>query len=323
MTKAQEILSLAKHWWDSLAPVKQNNGLPAKGTVAGALVVLERLKTKYVLDLDQHRAKRGQSQIEGAGKSSTQKILAKFGETRKFLEEGGRTNRGLAGEIGRLLDTLKSARLENLSTDERNRILTEVQEFLVSKVGEYFSRERVKFTYNPANTAWHCVHIILETAREGGKEGPVAQYLVGAKLTLRFPNINIRNDSYSASDAQSGSPGDFLVNDTAFHVTVAPNLGHWEKCEQNIGMGYNAYLLVPDRILVGTRQIAESMLPGQITTQSIESFVAQNLEELSVFSKGTLVGGLRRLLETYNERVDQVESDKAMLIEIPRNLESQ
>lgn len=113
-----------------------------------------------------------------------------------------------------------------------------------------------------------------------------------------------------------------MVNDTAFHVTVAPNAGHFDKCKRNIETGYNAYLLVPDRILVGARQNAEGQLPGKITTQSIEAFVAQNLEELSAFSKGELISGFRRILEKYNERVDQVESDKSMLIEIPRNLQA-
>lgn len=323
MTKIQATLNLVEHWWDSLAPVKQNNNLPAKGTIAGALVVLESLKDKYVLDINQHRAQKGQSQIKGVGKASVQKILAKFGETRDFLKEGGRTNRGLAGAIAEMIEALKSAELEGLPADARNDILTEVQKFLVGKVGEYFSRERIKVIYNPAITAWHSVHDFLETARAVGKEGPVAQYLVGAKFALRFPDINIRNDISSAQDELSGSPGDFLVTDMVFHVTVAPNTGHFEKCKRNIEMGYGVYLLVPDRIMVGTRQNVEGFLAGQITTQSIESFVAQNLEELSVFSKGELISGFRRLLEKYNERVGQVEPDKSMLIEIPRNLQNQ
>ena len=49
----------------------------------------------------------------------------------------------------------------------------------------------------------------------------MAQYLVGAKLSIRFPNIEIRNDISSTQDEISGSPGDFVVNDAAFHVTVA------------------------------------------------------------------------------------------------------
>lgn len=209
MTKIQTTIDFVKRWWDSLPPVKQNNNLPAKGTVAGALVVLESLKVKYTLNINEHRARKGQSQLKGVGKASVQKILARFGEMRNFLKEGGRTNRGLAGDIANLLNELKLAGLESLPTSARNEILTEVQKFLVIKVGEYFSRERVKVIYNPANTAWQSIHDILETAREVGKEGPVAQYLVGAKLALRFPDLIIRNDISSAQDELSGSPGDF------------------------------------------------------------------------------------------------------------------
>jgi hypothetical protein len=320
MTVSQKALAIAQSWWDSLVPLKQNNNLPSKGTVAGALVVLERLKEKYTLDINEHRATRGQSQIKGVSKANVQKILSRFGETRNFVKEGGRTNRGLAGDIVSLLKKLQQARLESLTTDVRIQILTEVQEYLVLKVGEYFNRERVKFIYNPEHTAWQSIHAILESAREVGKEGPVAQYLVGAKLALRFPDIDVRNDMSSTQDELSGIPGDFLIGDGVFHVTVAPNLGHFEKCKQNIDMGFSVYLLVPQRRLAGTKDIAEDSLPGRVTTQSIESFVAQNLEELSMFSKDKLRAGFRLLLEKYNERVDTIEPDKSLLIEIPRNL---
>lgn len=320
MTQQQMVINLIEQWWKALEHVPQNNNLPAKGTLAGALVVLERLKTEYVLDIAQHRAERGQSQIRGVSKAKVQEILARFGETREFLKEGGRTNRGLAGALTPLLDALKNAQLDALSRDERNAILTEAQRRLAGKVGEYFSRECIKIAYDPTKTAWQAIHEILAAAKRVGKEGPVSQYLVGAKLALRFPERDIRNDVFSAQDKQLGHPGDFLVGDTVFHVTVAPNSGHLEKCKANVSEGRSAYLLVPDRILVGARQNAENFLPGQITVQSIESFVSQNIEELASFSKGEFVSGFRRLLETYNERVGRVESDESMLIEAPPNV---
>lgn len=322
MNRSEAALQQMKHWWNSLTPIRGNNGLPAKGTVAGALVVLDKLKLEYNLDLNHYRAKRGQSQIEGVGKARTQRILAQFGETRVFVEEGGRTNRGLAGDIATLLEALKQARLEQLSVEERNKILTQLQGFLAQKVSEYFGRERLKFLYNPSYTIWQNIHELLEIARQNGKEGQVAQYLVGAKLALRFPDLIVRNDSYSTSDAPSGSPGDFLINDTAFHVTVSPNQGHWEKCKRNVNLGYSAYLIVPVRISSGTRQYAENFLPSHITVHSIEAFVSQNLDELSIFSKDKLVSGFYQFLIKYNQRVDQIESDKSLLIEIPRNLEN-
>jgi hypothetical protein len=78
---------------------------------------------------------------------------------------------------------------------------------------------------------------------------------------------------------------------------------------------------VPDRILLGAQQNAELVLPDRITVRCAETFVSQNIEELAVFAKGGLISGFRRLLETYNQRVDTVERDKSMLIEMPHTLQ--
>ncbi|MGH7169290.1 MAG: DUF4928 family protein, partial [Gemmataceae bacterium] len=90
-------------------------------------------------------------------------------------------------------------------------------------------------------------------AEETGKRGPVAQYLVGAKLQLRFPDVDVRNECFSAADDPSGQPGDFVVEDTTFHVTVSPTSGHFEKCKRNLQDGRRVFLLVPDSVLAGTR----------------------------------------------------------------------
>ncbi len=62
------------------------------------------------------------------------------------------------------------------------------------------------------------------------------------------------------------------------------------------------------------------MLSGQIGVESIESFVATNIEEISLFLKKKVVHGMRGLLEIYNRRVSECETDKSLLIEIPRNV---
>ncbi|MGH9690037.1 MAG: DUF4928 family protein, partial [Candidatus Acidiferrales bacterium] len=93
-----------------------------------------------------------------------------------------------------------------------------------------------------------------------------------------------------------------------------------EKCKTNLEAGRRAYLLVPDDLLIGTRQNAELLAQGRIAVESIESFVGQNIEELSTFSLGQIAERFRRLLELYNHRVNEVESDKSMLIELPPNL---
>lgn len=318
MDLKKHTLSIFKNWYDNL-PAHKSSGGPAKGTIAAALVVLEHLKTGCNLDLEAHRAPGG-SQIKGASGQAVKKILERFGEKRPFAKEGGRTNRGAPGDIKPLLDALNKSGFDNCAAEQRNIMLHEMQQILVGKVIEFHNKERIKLVYEPSKTTWQAVQSLLAQARETGKEGPLAQHLVGAKLELRFPKIDIGNESYSTADDQLGRPGDFCIGDTAFHVTVAPMPALYQKCQKNIDDGYRIYLLVPDRTLNGARQNADLILPGKIAVESIESFVSQNIEELSDFSKQKLAAGFRLLIETYNKRVYSCEIDKSMLIELPKNL---
>lgn len=314
----EKTLELFESWYSHLTVYKASGG-PAKGTIAAALAVLERLKENYRLEIKAHTAQGG-SQISGASGQAVKKILARFGETRPFAKEGGRTNRGGRGDIKKMLETLKKANLEKLAIGRRNETLNELQRFLVGKVVEFHNRQRIKMVYDSSKSTWQNISDLLSAAHETGKEGPVAQHLVGAKLQLRFPEIKVSNESYSTADEQSGRPGDFYIGDTAFHVTVAPMSPVYEKCKDNLENGYRVYLLVPERAVTGARQNAELMVPGRVAIESIESFVGQNIEELSYFKRDKLRNAFRRLLETYNARVDEAETDKSMIVEIPINL---
>lgn len=217
-------------------------------------------------------------------------------------------------------EVMQRASLGRLSPEDRNNILTELQKILEDRLGEYPSGQRLTMAYDPTKSTRRFIQEILSVAREQGKEGPVAEYLVGAKLQLRFPDIEVRNVSYSTADTQLGEPGDFHIRDTVFHVTVAPMLPVYEKCKSNLDQGLRVYLLVPDSSVAGSRQIAEGIISGRMGVEPIESFVAQNLDELGSFSNAGLRKELLRLFQMYNQRVDDVEADKSMLIDIPQNL---
>ena len=223
-----------------------------------------------------------------------------------------------------LLSSLRPLALDDLTTVERQRVLDDMQGFLVECVIDYFNRQRLDPAYDPAVSTWHAVHEILRKATEAGKSGPVAQHLVGAKLQLRFPELEVANNPASAADQQTGRTGDFQVGDTAFHVTVAPTRDNlFERVRENIQEGLRVYVIVPEERVATARGFAEEQLPSQasqIAVCSIEAFVAQNIDELSTFAKDGLLEGFRALLETYNERVDAVESDKSVLVDIPGTL---
>ncbi|MEN6405623.1 MAG: DUF4928 family protein [Thermoguttaceae bacterium] len=314
-TQAIQVLD---DWYDGLELYQDK--LPAKGSIAAALHVLGRLQPDYNLDISSHVAG-GESQIAGLSAAALKKSLAEYGETRVLSAVGGRSNRGARGDVAALLAAMKSLNLAAQSESNRVKALKAMQRHIVEKyVPLYFSVKRVKATFNINDTTWKFIHSILDNARQSGKGGPVAEYLVGAKLSLRFPKKDVRNKRFSESDVQAGYYGDFQIGNTVFHVTVAPMPELFEKCKCNLEQGLRVYLLVPDAIVIGVRQNTALQVGGRIAVESIESFVATNVDELCEFDGDQLKSGFCKLLEAYNARVDAIELDKSMLIEIPANL---
>jgi hypothetical protein len=301
-----------------LKVVKANKG-PANGSIATALVVLNRLQEYYNLHFNAHVADGGM-QIKGASGRAVASILKSFGEERPFAKEGGRTNRGGPLEVRSLLESLKRLKLEKETKETRNTDLQIMKLFLVDRVKDFHIRQKIKLTFNPVLSTWHIIHNLLAEAIAEGKSGYVAQHLVGAKLQLRFPDIIVSNEGGSTADMQTQRPGDFLIGHTAFHVTVAPMQPVFDKCRHNIRQGFKPFLLVPDSKLIGARQIAEQVREQQIAVESIESFVSQNINEISIFSKDQLTKSFKGLIALYNKRVDEVETDKSLMIELPSNL---
>ncbi|MBI5187224.1 MAG: DUF4928 family protein [Nitrospinae bacterium] len=317
MPQENKSIEAFKEWFQSL---RKFGGFQSKGTISGALVVLERLEKDFNLDIDAHTAKGG-AQIIGASGASVKRILGKFGETRRFVSEGGRTNRGLRGDINGMLMAIKGLNLNKVSLEKRTAVLEDFQEFLVNKVREFHNIQRLKIIYEPSKNTSQSISDLLNLAKENGKHGPVAQYLVGAKLAIRFPTLEIGNESFSTADQQLNRQGDFLIGNTVFHVTVSPMLGVCEKCKKNIEEGFRVYLLVPyEKMEAAKQMLSDSGVSEKIAIQSIELFVGQNIDELTTFSQEKLSGEFRLLLETYNQRVGAVEMDKSMMVEIPPNL---
>jgi hypothetical protein len=319
MSLESDAIRLVDEWYAS--PDRYQDKLPSKGSIIAALHVLNRLRTTFDLNISAHVAG-GEAQITGLSAGAQKKVLAEFGESRVLSAIGGRSNRGARGDVAKLLGAMRPLHLESVAEPERNEVLKAMQRHLVTNyVGLYFAVKRVKATFDLNTSTWRSVHTILANAKVNGKAGPVAEHLVGAKLALRFPHREIRNKPFSTSDVQAGFSGDFEIGNTAFHVTVAPMPELLEKCKANLERGLRVYLVVPDAQVVGTRQNVELVAAGRIAVESIESFVATNIDELSEFDGDKLKSGFRRLLETYNARADAVELDKSLLIDIPPNLE--
>lgn len=313
---SKKIETAVRSWIANLTHYKQNGGLPARGTLGGALVVLERLKSRYVLEISAHTAPGG-TQLSGLSGAKVKKLLATLGEHRDFGSEVGRTNRGSRDEVAMLLGALQPLRLETLTEAERSSLLKTAQEYVGQVIAEWFNRQRLEFAFEPTASTRNTISTLLDAARTAGKEGPVAQHLVGAKLAMRFPKLVFSNQSASTADVQTQRDGDFRLGDMPIHVTVAPMQGVYDKCARNIGNGLRPLLLVPDRHLTTARGNAELMGLRGLAVESVETYVALNCDELTAGTRDLQPAQLRTLLEIYNGRVNEVEADKSLLIELP------
>lgn len=305
-------------WWiESLPQDASYEGLPPRGLIASSLCVLERLRDYRSLDFKDHLTKKG-GQIAGVSRQRQDSILNRFGETRVFTKEAGRTNRGNHDYIKAMLDSIRQDSFQKLNENAQHTAIDKMQELLYGVVKKHFDLDRVSFEIPQPLSPYACINAILEAAAHSSKQGPVAQQLVAAKLRLRFPDINILTFPVYAQDTQTGRKGDVVVNDTAVHVTVAPNESHYRACRKNVSESMLALLLVPAIKVDATRQfLAQTGPVDGIAVQGIEDFVAQNISEIAEFNKNKLAVSLGRLLDEYNTIIDQHESDKSLMIDIP------
>jgi hypothetical protein len=181
------------------------------------------------------------------------------------------------------------------------------------------ARTPLTVAYDPELIVWRFIRDLVKSAQESGQDQEMTRHLVGAMLHLAFPTA-IKENPTCQQEGQTVPLGDFLLGDTVFQIIMAPVMPVYDQCRDNVEHGFQVFLLVPDKYFCGTRQNAEIILPGKIMVASVESFVCQALERLAGFTKSGMGGAIRQLLETYNERIKNLGSDRAPSITLPQNL---
>ncbi len=318
MTKPQvhdEAMSALTCWFNSHRSSPDHE--PRTYVICAGLAVLERMRTSHPLARKDFITARNQVRTGGP---LIRKILERNGEHRRFTAEGGRTTRATVPAAEGLVKSLNSIEaLADLSAKERTQVVNNLQSWLAKRVSAFLNQQAIEIEVNLSKPSTHIVADILAAADT--KAGAVAQHLVGAKLAVRFPNLDIANFSYTTADQQLRRPGDFVVSDSVFHVTVAPMPPVFHKCEDNLRNGFRPMLVVPESRLQAARQMADAIeVLDKVGIFSVESFIGQNLEELGGFAKDKLAGCFKSLLAKYNERVKCAEVDRSFLIRLPTNL---
>ena len=316
----KRLVALVEDWFSKAAKSRRQT----IGIANGGLHLIEYFRRRFPL-VEEDYVSSQRSQVRGLSGTSGDRIIARFlPGMRSIGTEAGRTSRGTLPAVQLLAGHLNDLALQirSMSDKQRGILADSMQRWIVENpIRAYFERQKLAPALDTRYASPANVAAILAAAAERNQSGQVAQHIVGAKLARRYPDMEIENYSYSTADAPTNRPGDFVVGDTVFHVTMTPSPAVIQKCEKNTRDGYRPLLLVPENKREGALQMTDSMGLGRIVgVMGIEAFVGQNIEEIARFSRAELESQWRRFLEIYNSRVRQVEPDLSLQIEIPANL---
>lgn len=310
------------------------HGLPIRGRLYGALVVLSNLeegvwafselqeanstdKGKFFSERSilNHTRNRVSSALINHGYAH----LAPSGSR----GEQGRTSTGTKRAGLEFIQMIRSA-LEQAPEDMRYEQGEALAAYLYGQIfsllQQYQDMGGIDTPFKASESIAAYISQLLDAHQ--GNPGAVLQHLVGAKLELRFAGrpVAIEHHSSATADAQTGRLGDFEIGSTVFHVTKRANDDHYRKAMQNADNGRKVYLLAPDSVLQAVKAYAEQFETGfskKVDIFSIEQFVAQNLDELAVFDRSEALRQLHRLLEKYNELIESYEHDRSLKVIIP------
>ena len=296
------VLEEASRWYEGR---RSKNGNVNTNVMTVGIAVAELMKTDFPLTDDIVKSK-NQSQVRGLSRALVSRVLKEHGVEQEFTSEGGRTSRGslvLALDLAERVNGLfKEAQP---SKQELSTMACLLQRYFVARIQEdYFAKQKLRVDIDAAKPAQRVIEEILEGARARPDQpgGTVAQHLVGAKLEIRFPELEVGRDKTNAADMQTNRQG----------VKLIP------RVKSNIRDGYRPIVLVPYEKLEFTKELFNTEGLGErVEAQSIESFVGLNIEEMGQFSAEGIKMQVALLIRCYNERIFSCEVDKSLMIVEP------
>lgn len=284
----------------------------ARNTVATGIVVLDHLRRACPVLRSEAISQGGE--VSGA-RSGLGAILESYGIPSSYLKEV--TTRQGHQDGQRLFEQFEwGKRLAEVPDDAREELLLNLIEGLRCLANEWLERQNLKLDIDrrQAPTTW--VNVIVENAK-GRSGGIVEQQLVGAKLARRFKGIDIPNHPAHAGDRQTEREGDFAISQLVYHVTSAPSRDVLQKCVRNVKVGLYPILLIPREQENRARILAQDEgIDKELAIISIEDFVALNIIELATEEGKDFFAVLKEIVEIYNRRLAEVETDLSLRIEV-------
>lgn len=294
----------------------------AKANGKGSLSVLLTLsrhanEMEFPLSPDSFRTgKKGQ--VAGLGGGAIKAILKDHGIERILAEEGGRTSRGSMGLMESYVEFLNSLYAEQILD------LYNIEEWWIERVREFFSSQPIRVKVDVSKSLRQIIADLLCAALDRQREcagtmvvGAVLEHLVGAKLTVAMPNVNVTHKSFSTADAPTQAKGDFLIGDTAIHVTAAPTEALVRKCQNNLGEGLRPLIVTTESGVGGMIALAMNAdIASRIEVLEIGQFVTTNIYEWIGFENQSRSLSIEKLITKYNQIIKTVETAPSLKISL-------
>jgi hypothetical protein len=255
-------------------------------------------------------------QVAGLGRGAVQAILADHGIDRVLAEEGGRTSRGSIKNMRAYMDFLNELAREKLLN------FPAIEKWWITRVREFFSSKPFSLKADSSKSIRSIVSDLIDAALARQRDcpgvmiaGAVMQHLVGAKIETALPEAKIKHEGFAVADAPAGRKGDFLIGDTAIHVTTAPTEALIRKCCDNLSQNLRPLIITTQSGVGGAVALAKNAdVAERIDILEIEQFVATNIYKWSAFQQAKQTLAVRQLVDAYNRVIDQCETDPSLKI---------
>jgi hypothetical protein len=284
----------------------------SRNTIAVGIVVLDHLRRECPISPDDLFSKGGE--LKGS-RSGLRDTLGRYGIPRQYLKEA--TTRQAHQDARALSEKLEyGKKLALLNAATREDELQKGLALLVAKAHVWLSRQPIKISCDRHQSPAKWVASILDKAK-GRSGGIVEQHLVGAKLQQRHPGIVIPNNPGHAADAQTRRSGDFPLRSVSYHVTATDGKEAVARCKENVETGVHPILLVPKRYAEKANFHAEiAGIQDRLSILAIEDFITQNIIEMSTNQQQDFFSTLKAIIDKYNHRLEEVETDMSLKIEL-------
>jgi hypothetical protein len=304
----QESQQILNAWLESCTRSKK----VSRNTISVGIVVMDHLLQKCPVLREDVVSQGGE--IKGA-RSGLGNILEKHGVPRRYLKEVT-TRQGHQDGQRLFADFDWGQKFAGLPESQRQPLIEDLIARLADKAHAWLKRQNLKLNIDrrQSPTAW--IGLIIENAKSRSG-GIVEQHLVGAKLARRFQQSSIPNHPAHAADRQTSRSGDFVIANIVYHVTATPGRSVIEKCAENVKAGLLPILLVPNSQVMKATALAEDEgVDSEMSVISIEAFVAMNIIELATEANTDFFALLQEIVQLYNDRLAEVETDLSLQIKI-------